>query len=174
MKPPNEIVTVDSETLGIVINSRRNGRCLGLVSASDRAAVEGRCWSVRLCLSRAVGRQLCVAGNEKVGHNRYRGFLIHRMLLDAPAHLQVDHINGQPLDNRRCNLRLVTQNQNQWNRSDPKGYFWNGQSDSWKAVIKVNGRLIHLGYFDVEADARAAYLTAKARYHYVPAEGISP
>lgn len=46
------------------------------------------------------------------------GIQLHRLLLDAPAHLQIDHINGDKLDNRRCNLRLCTASENMlhWSR----------------------------------------------------------
>ena len=42
-----------------------------------------------------------------------------------------------------------------------KGYSWDGQKNKWKARLKVNQRLQHLGYFDREEDAHNAYLVAK-------------
>ena len=42
-----------------------------------------------------------------------------------------------------------------------KGYSWDAQKQKWKARLKVNQRLRHLGYFDTEADAHQAYLAAK-------------
>ena len=43
-----------------------------------------------------------------------------------------------------------------------KGYSWDAQKNKWKARIKINQRLQHLGYFDTEAEAHEAYLAAKA------------
>jgi len=50
------------------------------------------------------------------------------------------------------------------NRINPavKGYSWDAQKNKWKARIKINQRLQHLGYFDTEAEAHEAYLAAKA------------
>ena len=42
-----------------------------------------------------------------------------------------------------------------------KGYSWDAQKQKWKARIKINQRIRHLGYFDNEIDAHEAYLTAK-------------
>ena len=41
---------------------------------------------------------------------------IHRLILDAPPGAVVDHINGDPADNRRCNLRICTRGQNNQNK----------------------------------------------------------
>ena len=82
-----------------------------------------------------------------------------------PDGLQVDHINGIRDDNRLCNLRLVTQRENDQNRRKARGYSWNKGCSKWEAYIRVDGVLRHLGLFTTEAAARAAYLKAKARYH---------
>ncbi len=82
-----------------------------------------------------------------------------------PDGLQVDHINGIRDDNRLCNLRLVTQRENDQNRRKARGYSWNKGCSKWEAYIRVAGVLRHLGLFTTEAAARAAYLKAKARYH---------
>ncbi|CAD5840308.1 HNH endonuclease [Escherichia coli] len=82
-----------------------------------------------------------------------------------PHGKQIDHINGIRDDNRLCNLRLVTQRENDQNRRKARGYSWNKGCSKWEAYIRVDGVLRHLGLFPTEAAARAAYLKAKARYH---------
>lgn len=49
-----------------------------------------------------------------------RTIYLHRVITDAPAGMEVDHINHDSLDNRRCNLRVVTHKQNLNNRIDQK------------------------------------------------------
>jgi hypothetical protein len=79
---------------------------------------------------------------------------------------QIDHINGFRDDNRIDNLRAVTHQQNQWNRK-AKGYCLHNQTNKWLSRIRLNGKSIHLGYFDTEEEARQAYITAKQKYHVI-------
>ena len=91
-----------------------------------------------------------------------RRVYLHRWLLDAQPGQLVDHIDGNKLNNRRSNLRLVTRSQNQANRrhnrtsrSRYKGVTWHKRRKRWMARIQVRGRRITIGYY---ADAlQAAY-----------------
>lgn len=83
--------------------------------------------------------------------------------------LIVDHINGNALDNRRCNLRVCTVRENAYNRkpnanssSQYRGVTWLGHKGKWQAGIKVDGRNHHLGQFDDEKAAARAYDRAAA------------
>jgi hypothetical protein len=77
----------------------------------------------------------------------------------------VDHRNGNGLDNRRSNLRKATIAQNNMNRppqsrntSGFKGVFWFPKGNkNWRAMVRHEGRLIHLGLFHTREDAAAAY-----------------
>jgi hypothetical protein len=80
----------------------------------------------------------------------------------------IDHIDGDKLNNNIENLRNVTHQQNQWNRTKAKGYTFCKTNNKWKASICVNGKSKHIGYFDTEADAREAYLNVKHIYHPIP------
>ncbi len=80
---------------------------------------------------------------------------------------QIDHINHNTLDNRKSNLRVVTDSQNQQNRKGVKGYSWRKQSQKWQAYIYVNHKLIDLGRFEIEQEARQAYLAARIKYGFV-------
>jgi hypothetical protein len=80
---------------------------------------------------------------------------------------QIDHINGVKDDNRICNLRSVTNQQNQWNRKTAKGYYFNKEKNKWQSNIRVNNKTIYLGRYNTEEDARAAYLAAKEKYHKI-------
>jgi hypothetical protein len=72
-----------------------------------------------------------------------------------------DHINRNPMDNRRENLRIVSFSQNCTNSErvlNAKGYY--RQDDFWRSRIRINNKLICLGCFDTKEEARAAYLEA--------------
>jgi hypothetical protein len=79
----------------------------------------------------------------------------------------VDHINGIRTDNRVENLRQVTNQQNGFNKPNAKGYTWHKRIKKWQAQICLNRRVIHLGYYDTEEEARVAYLTAKEIHHVI-------
>ena len=80
---------------------------------------------------------------------------------------EIDHINRIRDDNRIENLRLVTHQENHFNRTKTRGYYWNKKKQKWRAEIQVNGKKIYLGYFDYATDARLAYVTAKKKYHII-------
>ena len=89
---------------------------------------------------------------------------MHRMILNAPNGLDVDHVNGDSLDNRRANLRLCTRSENNMNRgvqcnnsSGYKGVTWNKRKNKFCAQIRKEKRHYHCGYFDKPKDAAISY-----------------
>lgn len=98
--------------------------------------------------------------------------VIYERILGRPLSIgeEIDHINGDVHDNRRCNLRLTSRlgnNQNARRRSDNKtGY--KGvtiRKDKFRAKIKVDGKQLHLGTFSTVEEAYHAYCEAAKRYH---------
>lgn len=86
---------------------------------------------------------------------------LHKVIVDYPV---VDHINRDKLDNRKCNLRSVTQGQNCMNRSmrsdnisGYKGVYWYKRDQKWQAQIMINGRSKSLGRFVDILDAARSY-----------------
>lgn len=111
-------------------------------------------------------------GRYVVRNLRKRTLYMHRMLLKAPTGLDVDHINGNGLDNRRENLRLATHAQNQCNQkirtdnsSGYKGVRWHSGDRRWRARITFQGREIWLGNFSTAELAHAAYCSAAQKLH---------
>ena len=78
----------------------------------------------------------------------------------------IDHIDRDTSNNNINNLRVVSNQQNTFNTSC-KGYSWHKKSNKWRALIRINGESKHLGLFDVEQEARNAYLAAKKIYHII-------
>lgn len=105
-------------------------------------------------------------------NGRQHTILLHRFILNAPDGLQVDHINGDGLDNRRANLRLATNAQNHCNmpatQSNPFGFRGveaMGSPGKFKARIKVEGQIIRIGPFSTPEAAAHGYDLLAKHYH---------
>ncbi len=89
---------------------------------------------------------------------------MHRLLIKIPNGFQIDHIDGNGLNNQKLNLRIATASQNQINRgkqknntSGFKGVFGRKDKNKWRAQIKFHGKTKHLGYADDKIEAARIY-----------------
>ncbi len=110
--------------------------------------------------------------NSPIVNGRRGVIRMHRLIAETPFGMETDHINRNRLDNQRHNLRICTLGENQCNRgkysnntSGYKGVFWHKASCRWRAQIKTDGKIIHLGLFDDVKDAAYAYDRAAKEYH---------
>ena len=104
---------------------------------------------------------------------RFKGelFMAHRIVyslfhkIDLPADMEIDHANGNKIDNHICNLELVTRSGNQQNQYKHRngklvGCYFHKDRQKWIAKIQINGKQKHLGCFPTEIAAHQAYLDA--------------
>lgn len=96
--------------------------------------------------------------------------LMHRLLLGLKDGEEGDHINRNPLDNRRCNLRKATPSENTMNRRTFKNNRCGvrgvaKRGDKYCARIHARGQSIWLGLFDNIEAAAAAYGAAAKKFH---------
>lgn len=137
----------------VIFVKRRNGDVYEfLVDTEDLPAVMS--FSNSYKIAECAGK-LYVKGYRKIGVNQYEHPYLHRLLTRAPPKRVVDHINGVTLDNRRSNLRVVSQSENLQNRkgamtnsaSGVRGVFRRNDCDRWEAQVVVNRkkyRSLHL------------------------------
>lgn len=95
---------------------------------------------------------------------------MHRLLM-SPEKYQVDHINRNKLDNRKKNLRIVTNQENHFNKTENRnntsgkaGVYHHSQCDRWCAQITVNGKTIYGGLFKEFSKAVEARETLELKY----------
>ncbi len=139
---------------------------VALVDATDYPCVAGLQWRLHtphpgFTYARATLR---------TADGQRRDILMHRLLLDAPRALHVDHRNHNGLDNRRANLRLVTRAQNEQNRRGAASHSQTGVRNvglwhrGYRVRIQVNGQRIEIGRYRTLAQAAAAAAAARAEY----------
>jgi hypothetical protein len=107
-------------------------------------------------------------------HQCYAHRLVWLYLYGRWPEKNIDHIDGNPSNNRLNNLREASQSQNMQNLSrKPKksntsgfiGVSWSKRKNSWVAAIRINGKQTNLGKFPTAELAHAAYCEAKAKHH---------
>jgi hypothetical protein len=122
-------------------------------------------WNWRLHRNGYAWRGRKIGG--RVG--QYFTILMHRVILDLPhgCPFEVDHRNGDRLDNRKANLRICTHaenGQNQPGRNGTRGVSWHEARGMWRARVTLEGRERALGYFDSKDEARAAVIAWRAKH----------
>ena len=101
---------------------------------------------------------------NKKNNDIYKRLRLHHLIIGKPIFgLEIDHKNGNKLDNRKQNLRIITHQQNIMNRK-AKGYYWYKINKKWRAMIQINKKIIHLGYFINRQDAINARKIAENKY----------
>jgi len=136
-----------------------------LFDECDRPLIAAHSWCIR-------GRKRDRIATYIRKNGEVKSMVLARMLLNAPSDMYVDHINHNPFDNRRCNLRLCTHQQNNYNRSySPlntsgyKGITWRKNRQCWETHIRHRNKLINLGGYPDKLTAHAAYLAAAFCLH---------
>lgn len=136
---------------------------LALIDDEDLAEISRYKWSLR-----TDPRGYCYARTRLPRSEGGGTALMHRMILRAEPWQQIDHCNGDGLDNRRSNMRVCSHRQNQFNQKKQrratssifKGVRFCKQTGRWAATIKIFGRVRWLGRHVHERDAALAYNSA--------------
>lgn len=113
----------------------------------------------------------CASNGYLIGNNNGRNIRLHRLIMNCPDNMEVDHINHNTMDNRKSNLRIVTRSQNNMNHglrnnnnSGITGVCWNKTTKEWMAYIDINSKRIHLGSFNCIDDAIKIRREAEEKY----------
>lgn len=139
---------------------------ISIIDAADAPLIEGHNWTANVLMGKLY------AGRTERGVTR-RLVLMHRLIIGAQTGVQVDHKDGDGLNNRRSNLRLATYEQNMRNKgltaantSGLKGVHQIKSSGRWRSIIRIGGgKRVSLGVFPTKEEAYIAYAEAAVRYH---------
>lgn len=124
----------------------------------DYYKIKDYCW--------CIDKYGYVRGNTKESKVKF-----HRLVMNYPDGMVIDHINRKKFDNRKSNLRICTQHENSINRSITSsnqsgivGVYWNKNINKWCAGIGVNGINIYLGSYNNFEEAVEARMNAEKEY----------
>lgn len=174
-------------TVKILFNKKNYGELELLLDDDDYKIIQQYNLSLKLIKDTTVVSRnkfyvdviKCVKGKS------YRA-LLHRLIMSCPANMVVDHINGNPLDNRKCNLRICTHQENCLNRnfnpehinncttiphyrnytpalkqSGVKNIKWSNKANKWEVGYKIKGKYIYIGLFSDLEEAKQALKNSK-------------
>jgi AP2 domain len=128
-----------------------------VVDDADYGVVSRYKWKV------LVGSRTRYAARTVRKNRKYQTVYLHRYLTGASADEQVDHRDGDGLNNQRANLRRCSATENRRNQgkyrgsSRFKGVSWRPDRNKWRATLVVAKRQVSLGYFKSEEGAALAY-----------------
>jgi len=156
---PNELVIEGNICKIKLYNIKSKVIAEAIIDAEDIDKIKKKKWG------------MAESGHVRAKQDNKPLFLHHVILGRPPKGLIIDHKNMNPLDNRKCNLRVCNHSQNHcnsyksWGSSSYKGVTWNKGRSKWYAHITKNYKLIHLGVFFFEVDAAKAYNEAAKKLH---------
>jgi len=156
--------------IAIPIKSKTFGEHLFFIDGNDFDLIKDYKWS----FVRNRDNNLYVTrGKYNPIDRKIKSIKLHRFILNCPEGLEVDHIDGNTLNNCRDNLRICTQMENSRNRkksiksksSKYKGVYFHKVTNKYLASIKFNKVSKHLGLYKNQEDAAEAYNKAAKIYH---------
>lgn len=87
---------------------------------------------------------------------------LHRLIMNCPEGLVVDHLNGDKLDCRKSNMRVCTQEENAKNHHGTKGYCYDKSKNKW--MVRYKNKF--WGRYETEEEAKMAYQLARSGQEY--------
>lgn len=159
----------------LIINSPKYGKKIVFYDDEDHDLISKYHWWVIISKKfknkkRILGDRFYCCTAITVSLNKRRMIQMHQLILGFPKG-DIDHRNGNGLDNQKLNLRKCTSSQNARNRANRsdntsgyKGVTWHIHVKKWGSNIWVDGKRIHLGYFEKAIDGGIAYNNAAKKY----------
>ena len=147
MLQKNKIIDVGDGTCVMELcDSKRECIANTIFSTEDKSKIENRRWRLDGC---------GYAGDAEIR--------LHSIIIGQTKGKEVDHIDGNRLNNTRSNLRLVTRQQNTWNKKYV-GVHRHSTCDRWVVQIKVDNKTLHLGLFKTKEEALKVRKGAETKF----------
>ncbi|MBP7209563.1 MAG: HNH endonuclease [Paludibacteraceae bacterium] len=154
----NEIIQHEDYAEIVLYDIKKNEKARTLIDLEDIDKISDYKWSTR-------------PDGYVIAHVNGKTTRLHRFLM-GESNLKVDHINRNRLDNRKSNLRFVTDTQNAQNRKSGLSVWYKSSRDRWVSTINVNKKRVWIGSFKNKEEAQKAKIEATNKYFgdYSPLE----
>ena len=154
-------IEINGDVAFVVIESKRYGQIKIIIDSEDVDKVKNINWSISNC------------GNGKF-YAYSNGVFMHRLLMNTPKEFVNDHKNHNTFDNTKLNIPIVTRSKNSQNRKEgdktgrkyktPRNVYFKKQTGRYGVSLQVEGKEIHIGYFENMAIAEQNAIAARERY----------
>lgn len=161
-----ETIFIDGQPVKTInLSSNKHPGYVAIIDIEDYELTSTHKWHPKIDANGVYAGTIITEGNRK------QTLRMHRLIMNAKPREEVDHRDGNGLNNRRANLRIATHTENQHNRSaiggisSFKGVSWHNQRNMYMARICSNKKQRTLGLFDNEVDAALSYDRAARKFH---------
>ena len=164
----NEYKDLENGTTILFINSPTHGLKEVYIDTEDKEKVSKYHWNVSKRTRPENTFNVVTPKNDELDST-----LLYRYIMNAPKDMNIDHRDGNELNNRKSNLRICTQADNnknlgmkKTNKSGYKGVIWYHyhNTNKWHSYIKLNKKIISLGYYEKLEDAVNARNKGEIKY----------
>jgi len=170
MQRHNRILERTTRDKNLIVNKKRycklylydkhqNIKAISLFNKKFKPKIQKYKWGASLKGKKYyIKTDICEQGRTKI-------LYLSSFILGKKDSHQIDHKNGDTLDNRKCNLRFCTQQQNLMNKSDAMGISLNKKSQKWETYIGINKKRIRLGQYKDKKQALRIRRKAELKYY---------
>lgn len=166
----NIIINTELNCAEMIISSKVHGEKRVLIDIEDIERVQEYKWCYSN-YSKIKEGYISHTINKSLNIPKTATLKLHRFVMNCSKDMVIDHINRDTLDNRKRNLRICTQTDNHRNRSISKtnisgirGVYWDKEKNKYRALITVNSKKIHIGYYNTIEEAKQARIEAEYKY----------
>lgn len=150
----------------VPVENPEDPRCVALIDEEDAIAVFAYDWHAEWDYQ---AKKTVAVSRKNLGGGESQATMMHHLIRPPRGGAVPVHADGNGLNNLRKNLVLVHRSTAtkpaKTTSSRFKGVTFDKRTKKWQAQIRMNGRLVHIGRFTVEADAARAYDVAARDYH---------
>ena len=165
----NKII-IEHDYATIIINSKKYGEKIVFIDIEDIDKIKNYTW-------RIANKYFYICTHTQGDRKNRQKILMHRLIMGCPDDMIIDHINHNPWDNRKKNLRICNEQENNENkkmiknRSGYRNIYWHKRDKMWQVSLKFKGKTKYAGAFENLEIAKEKAIELRNKYftHHIEA-----